>query len=142
VRWDDGAIHWRAESDKKRVEWLVPVPQSVLDELRAFQRTIGSVGGFVFAKPNEPDKPEEPLSRHELASMLRKAEEHARLPKLEGSLWHAYRRLWATERKHLPVADVAAAGGWRGPSTLLTCYQQATPDAMRIVMTGTSARNG
>ena len=65
------------------------------------------------------------------------AEETAELPKLDGSLWHAYRRLWATERKHLPVADVAAAGGWQGPSTLLTCYQQATPEAMLQVMTGT-----
>jgi hypothetical protein len=26
--------------------------------------------------------------------------------------FHAYRRKWATERKHLPLKDVAEAGGW------------------------------
>jgi hypothetical protein len=40
------------------------------------------------------------------------AEKKAKLPKLDGSLWHAYRRKWAIERKHLPLKDVAAAGGW------------------------------
>jgi len=28
---------------------------------------------------------------------------------LDGGLWHAYRRKWATERKELPLKDVAAA---------------------------------
>ena len=37
---------------------------------------------------------------------------------LERSLWHAYRRGWATSRKHLPDVDVAAAGGWKSTETL------------------------
>jgi hypothetical protein len=45
-----------------------------------------------------------------------------------GSLWHIFRRVWATERKDLPLKDVAAAGGWRDTSTLLR-YQQ--PDEKR-----------
>ncbi len=142
VQWDASTIRWRAETDKKRKEWVVPVPDALLTELRAFQREAGAVGGYVLGKEGEPGKPVEPLSRHELAGLLERAEAKAELPKLEGSLWHAYRRLWATDRKHLPVADVAAAGGWRGPSTLLTCYQQATPEAMLRVMTGTDRRNG
>src|SRR6478672_5829345 len=36
----------------------------------------------------------------------------AELPKLKGGVWHPYRRKWATVRKHLSLADVAAAGGW------------------------------
>jgi hypothetical protein len=44
--------------------------------------------------------------------------------KLDGSLWHAYRRKWAIERKHLPLKDVAAAGGWKDVNTLLEIYQQ------------------
>lgn len=43
----------------------------------------------------------------------------------KGSLWHAYRRKWATERKHLPDVDVVAAGGWKTIVTLKTAYQQA-----------------
>ena len=31
------------------------------------------------------------------------AKEKAGLPKLEGGLWHPYRRKWATERKYLPL---------------------------------------
>jgi hypothetical protein len=34
-------------------------------------------------------------------------------------------RNWATERKELPLKDVAAAGGWKDVTTLLTCYQHA-----------------
>jgi hypothetical protein len=44
------------------------------------------------------------------------------------------RRKWATDRKHYPVVDVAAAGGWRDIRTLLTCYQQPDPDTMRAVV--------
>lgn len=38
--------------------------------------------------------------------------------------FHPYRRAWATARKHLPVADVAAAGGWKSPMTVLRHYQR------------------
>jgi hypothetical protein len=52
------------------------------------------------------------------------AEKHAKLPKLDGGLWHAYRRKWAIERKHLPLKDVGAAGGWKDVNTLLEIYQR------------------
>jgi hypothetical protein len=43
--------------------------------------------------------------------------------------------MWATERKHLPAADVAAAGGWANASTLQECYQQADSATMlRVVL--------
>ena len=38
--------------------------------------------------------------------------------------FHAYRRKWATERKHLPAKDVAEAGGWLDLRSLEQCYQQ------------------
>ena len=34
---------------------------------------------------------------------LTEAEAQAGLTKLDGGLWHAYRRKWATERKELPL---------------------------------------
>ena len=43
----------------------------------------------------------------------------------KGGLWHPWRRKWATERKDLPVKDVAAAGSWSDTETLLRSYQQA-----------------
>jgi hypothetical protein len=60
--------------------------------------------------------------------------ELSRLPKPEGSLWHAFRRLWATERKHLSVKDVAAAGGWNDVTTLIDSYHQPDEQALRAVM--------
>jgi hypothetical protein len=53
------------------------------------------------------------------------------LPKLPGGLWRAYRRAWATARKHLHLKDVAEAGGWKDTETLLTCYRQ--PDAQTLL---------
>ena len=61
-------------------------------------------------------------------------ERAANLPKLDGSLWYAYRRSWATSRKNLPVVDVAAAGGWSDVSTLLKCYQQADNETLLEVV--------
>ena len=40
----------------------------------------------------------------------------------------------ATERKHLPLKDVAAVGGWTDTETLLNCYQQADPGTMQAVV--------
>ena len=37
----------------------------------------------------------------------------------------AHVRLWASERKHLPDVDVAAAGGWRSTAAMRVSYQQA-----------------
>jgi hypothetical protein len=50
------------------------------------------------------------------------------------SLWTGClpRRVWATERKDLPLEDVAAVGGWRDTSTLLQ-YQQPDEATMRSV---------
>lgn len=48
-------------------------------------------------------------------------------------MWHAFRRQWATERKALPVKDVAAAGGWNDITTLIDCYQQPDDDTLRAV---------
>jgi hypothetical protein len=45
-----------------------------------------------------------------------------------------YRRKWATERKHLPLVDVAAAGGWKGTQMLLKCYRQPDPETILSVM--------
>ncbi len=56
-----------------------------------------------------------------------------KLEKPSGSLWHMFRRVWATERKDLPLKDVLAVGGWRDTSTLLR-YQQPDARTMRAVV--------
>ena len=75
----------------------------------------------LFPSPKDNSKP---IRRDLTARWLLKAEKLAGLPKLAGG-FHPYRRLWATERKDLPVQDVAAAGGWKTVETVQRLYQQA-----------------
>ncbi len=129
---DTGTIRWKAEADKKRKEWLVPMPPALLEEVRRFRVKLGGAfGGLVFPSPNNPTKP---LGREVFHYALIAAERHAKLPKLDGGAWHTYRRKWGSERKHLSLVDVAAAGGWKDTQTLLTCYQQPDPETLLAVM--------
>jgi hypothetical protein len=75
-----------------------------------------------------------PMDRHLFNRWLRAAEKKAGVPKLDGGLWHPYRRKWATERKHHPLMDVAEVGGWKDTETLLTCYQQPDSETLLSVM--------
>jgi len=77
------------------------------------------------------------MDRHLFDKWLSRTEADAGLEKLDGSLWHAYRRKSAIERKHLPPKDVAAAGGWKDVNTLLEVYQQADPQSVLTVMSET-----
>lgn len=89
-----------------------------------------SVRSFV-----ETGKP--PLRRKDFAAVstwLRKAEARAELPKFNGGLWHPYRRLWATERQHLPDVAVAEAGGWRDLRSLKNSYQKARAEDVAAVV--------
>ena len=45
-------------------------------------------------------------------------------PKLVGGVFHPFRRLFASERRHLPDIDVAAAAGWKDPETMRRAYQR------------------
>ena len=88
-------------------------------------------GGLIFPSKHNPDVP---VDRRWLARQLEVAEDTAELEKLEGTLFHSYRRSWANARKHLSVVDVAAAGGWSDPGTLLRIYQQPDEDTILAVM--------
>ena len=135
LRWEDFGVEkqvvsWRAEADKKGYSWQVPMPADFFGTVKLFQREIGAVGGYVFATPNTSDGI---MDTSQLAKWLRVAEKKAKMPKLDGSLWHAYRRKWAIERKYLPLKDVAAAGGWKDVSTLLEVYQQSDAESVLAV---------
>lgn len=128
IDWTGRAIRWRAEADKKRRDSVVPTPLPLSRELRRFQRRLGTKTGWIFASEQDADRP---MDRHLFDKWLHRAEKAAKLTKLHGGLWHPYRRAWATARKHLPLTDVAAAGGWKDTETLLTCYQR--PDAQTLL---------
>ena len=76
-----------------------------------------------------------PTKRDLYDQRLRRAYKLAELEKEPGSLWHALRRKWATERKGYPVNDLAAAGGWRDTPTLLESYLGTDPETiMQVVL--------
>lgn len=65
---------------------------------------------------------------------LTRAEQLAELTHQKRGGWHAFRRAWATRRKHLPVQDVMRAGGWRDVEALQNAYPSADPETVRKVM--------
>ena len=136
-----GAIRWPADTDKQGRASLVPISPAVraaLDRVLSARPVTGRA--FLFPSPGDPAKP---VSRHLADKWLRRAERLAGLEPLEGSLWHAYRRKWATERKHLPPTDVAAAGGWAGPESMQRSYQHADQATMlRVVLGGRDLEDG
>jgi len=126
------AIRWAAESDKEGVEWIVPIPDVLTATLTAYIRRRGLVGGaLLFSAPTDPTKP---LSKETSHYWLREAEKRAKLLHQRQGGWHAFRRAWATARKHLPLQDVMAAGGWRDPGALQRAYQHADGETLRRVM--------
>jgi integrase len=88
---------------------------------------------YLFPCPTDPSRP---VQYERVRTWLRAAEKLAGLPKQRGSSFHAYRRAWATARKHLPVTDVAAAGGWKSTATIQRCYQQPDEGTMLSVVPG------
>jgi hypothetical protein len=117
-----GAIAWPGETDKMGKAWSAPINAAVraaLDALLAERPGVGAA--YLFPAERNASKP---VDRWLASKWLEHAERLAEVPKQRGSLWHAYRRKWGTERKHLPIQDVAQAGGWKNTATLATIYQQ------------------
>ncbi len=134
-----GTVCWPASTDKQGVETLVPISPLVRAALDRTLRDRPGIGKApIFSSPMDPQTP---TSRQFADAWLREAEKLAGVEPQPGSLWHAYRRGWATARKHLPDADVAAAGGWGDTTTLREVYQQADAATMlRVVLEGAELR--
>lgn len=137
-----GGIVWPADTDKMGKEWTAPIDEQArkaLDRIAA-DRLVGVRSRwpetpYLFPSPRDPSLP---VSKDLASAWLQAAETAAELPKLDGSLWHAYRRQWATARKHHPLGDVADAGGWKGTATLRECYVQPDAATVRNVVLNTS----
>lgn len=121
------------------IESTVPISPEVrtaIDRVLCERPRIGTAP--LFPSPRDFDKP---VSIFLADKWLRRAEKLAGLPSQKGSLWHAYRRKWATERKSLPDVDVAAAGGWKTTATLKRAYQHADKETMlKVVLSADQLR--
>ena len=134
-----GAIHWPASTDKMGFESSRPIAPGVraaLDRIMAERPGLGSAP--LFPSPGDPTRP---IRKDVADRWLVRAEEFARLDPVPGGRWHPFRRKWATERKHLPDADVAAAGGWRNLDALRQCYMRADDQTiLKVVLARTELR--
>ena len=139
LRWDDvdfekRVIWFRGQHDKIGQTWEAPAHPDVLRTLRAFRAAQPAIGSaLLFPHPKARRHPGKPVTRHLAAYWLNEAFRQGNLVKPVGSLWHAFRRVWATERKGLSLVDTAAAGGWRDTATLLM-YQQSDMETMRAIV--------
>lgn len=57
VDFERHTIRWRAEFDKTGKEWVVPVPASLTEELKQFQKRLGAISGWIFGGERKPDQP-------------------------------------------------------------------------------------
>lgn len=124
-------IVWRAENDKAGTEWRVPITYALARELGKYRQAMDAGGGPLFPAWRDPSRP---VNVWAFDHLLVEAERVAKLPKLQGSLWHCWRRSWATARKGHAIRDVMYAGGWRRPQVLLDAYQAADAEAVRAVV--------
>ncbi len=135
-----GAIRWSADSDKMGVLFITPIGPEVRRALDAYLRENPRMGDVpLFPAPKDAAKP---ISRDLASKWLLRAEKLAGLPKLAGGVFHPYRRLWATERKHMPALDVAAAGGWTDTQALTLIYQAADPRGVLAAVTAPPVETG
>ena len=127
------AIRWRAKSDKQGYLSFSPVTNATRDALEVYLKRRAVVGeAWLF--PQDERHPGEPMTRRLANVRLSKAERLANLLHQKHGGWHTFKRAWATQRKHLPVQDVMAAGGWRDINALQRAYQAADPETVRRVM--------
>ncbi len=68
-------------------------------------------------------RPNDAVSRDIAEHWLRQAERKAGLPRLARGGYHAFRRQFASERRHLPDVEVMAAAGWRSVAVMRRSYQ-------------------
>lgn len=131
-----GGIRWRSDTDKMGTSWIVPISQEAREEIDRYLQESPRLGAVpLFPSDRDALKP---IGIYVMGRWLMEAEGLAGLPKLEQGRWHPYRRLWATERKHVPVQDVAAAGGWNSVETVLKVYQQSDPEGVLRAVTGSA----
>ncbi len=141
LRWADvdfagGTIRWRAATDKKGFESVIPITADVADALSS-ARGLQPDSEWVFPSPSDSSVA---AGRHLLDDWLRRAFKAAGLTPRPGEGWHALRRKFATERKGYAAVDVAAAGGWRDLRTVQNIYQHADLNSVRDLLARPSHR--
>ena len=139
-----GRIRKRGDTDKEGVDMWVPLTEQTRAAVnRIIERNpvLGDLFLFPARKSRRVDRPA-PWTRFYARDLLARAEKRAELTPIEGGDFHPYRRAWATARKDLPTADVAAVGGWRDLRSLERSYQKSDAQtALKVMTTNVKVRD-
>lgn len=125
-----GAIHWPGETDKNSIALFRPISRAVHEALLSIQPERLDPDAPVFPSPGNPCQA---VGKKLFYTWLKDAYAAAGLEPEPGGMWHPLRRKWVTERKGYPLADIAAAGGWKDERSLKS-YMQEDPDTVRKVV--------
>lgn len=144
LRWSDidfpsSAIGWRGEQDKIGYEHVTPMVDAARAALlRQRERAWADGAGSEWVFPG-PGDATQPMSRHLARDWWERTEKAAGLARIPGRGWHSLRRKFATELKSASLKDLCALGGWKDHNTVLKCYQQPDPEAMRVALANRGA---
>lgn len=136
-KWPNGAIRWRAATDKMGYDSVAPLSKAARGELETYLDRYPRAGDVPLFPGG--DKPYQAVNKEIAGYWLAKAETLARLPKLARGGYHPFRRLWASERRHMPAQDVAAVGGWRSLEVMRHAYQHADAAGMMLAVESAAA---
>ncbi len=142
LHWSDidfqgNTIRWRGEQDKISHEHMTPMVEAARAAFLKERRQSSTIGGsdqWVFPAS---EAPAQPMSRHLARDWWERTEAAAGaagIARVSGRGWHSLRRKFATELKGASLKDLCALGGWKDHNTILKCYQQPDPAAMRIAL--------
>jgi len=134
IDYSANTIRWRGEQDKIGHEHVTPLVEPARGALLKERRrdaTISGMDAWVFPAPEDPSQP---MSRHLARDWWERTETAAGIARVPGRGWHSLRRKFATELKGASLKDLCALGGWKDHNTVLKCYQQPDPVAMRLAL--------
>jgi len=160
ARWRHGAILYRREHSKLKVQRIVPLSADLraeveryLDKRDQWLEARGESSEFLFPSPRDAAKP---ISEKDAGVLLAFGEELARerirerqdgsnpdaiIPRTPGTAWYAYRRYWKSNRNDMgweANRNAAYVGDWstRGGSIADMVYARLAPHLILGVVEG------
>jgi integrase len=145
LQWRDvdlsaGRLTWRGEADKIGYEHVTPMTDTARRAIEDARRRAPGIGDA----PVMPGSKEraKPVGTDLARDWLQRAQVRAKVPPEPGRGWHAFRRNFASELRHVGLRDLCDLGGWKDPTTVVKCYQRPSEDAMRAALAGRRVLEG
>jgi integrase len=145
LQWRDidltnGRFTWRGEADKIGNEHVTPMTDLARHAIEDARRHAPGIGDAPVL-PGVKDRAK-PVSTDLARDWLQRAQVLAKLPPERGRGWHAFRRNFASELRHVGLRDLCDLGGWKDPMTVVKCYQRPSEHAMRAAQAGRRVLEG